>query len=156
GRYALAGALGALMIGAAAGAYVYLHAGPQGGFPLPSSGAAKPLDSSNEQKIAQPSDPPGPALTPPKQAMLPQANKQSAAPGTAALAPPNSSKAAQIERYVVQYDGGDCVFVSPSAIGANAVRLDGYGADESVFHVLDEAFKRANGFEADIDVRQVT
>ena len=35
-------------------------------------------------------------------------------------------------------------------------RIDGYGATGSPFQMLDDAFKRTNGFEADIEVRQVT
>jgi eukaryotic-like serine/threonine-protein kinase len=41
-------------------------------------------------------------------------------------------------------------------VSANAARIDGYGATSSPFQVLDDAFKRTNGFEADIEVRQVT
>jgi len=41
-------------------------------------------------------------------------------------------------------------------VSASAARIDGYGDSPAAFEILDDAFKRANGFEADIDVRQVT
>jgi serine/threonine-protein kinase len=46
--------------------------------------------------------------------------------------------------------------VSPIVVSANSARIEGYGADIAPFQVLDGAFKRDNGFEADIGVRQVT
>jgi serine/threonine-protein kinase len=59
-------------------------------------------------------------------------------------------------RYIKQYDGGDCFFIAPVAVSANEARIDGYGASGSPFEALDGAFKQTNGFEANIDVRQVT
>jgi serine/threonine-protein kinase len=44
----------------------------------------------------------------------------------------------------------------PIAVGENAAQIEGYGASVQQFHTLDEAFKRTNGFEADIGLRQVT
>ena len=67
-----------------------------------------------------------------------------------------SGRTAQIERYIAQYKGGDCFFITPNTIATNTARIDGYGRDQAAFEILDDAFKQANGFEADIDVRQVT
>jgi serine/threonine-protein kinase len=73
------------------------------------------------------------------------------------LPPPQKlDRAGEIERYLSQYNGGDCFFISPTAVSASAARIDGYGDSPAAFEILDDAFKRANGFEADIDVRQVT
>jgi serine/threonine-protein kinase len=102
-------------------------------------------------KLAAPSDPPPPTLTP----SAPAAK----APGgfeTAALPPQAAGRIAQIERYIAQYKGGDCFLITPNSVAANAARIDGYGRDQAPIMVLDEAFKQANGFEADIEVRQVT
>jgi hypothetical protein len=75
----------------------------------------------------------------------------------AALTPaPPANRAEEVARYIGQYDGGDCFFVTPVAVSANAARIDGYGATGAPFEALDAAFKGANGFEATIDVRQVT
>ena len=75
---------------------------------------------------------------------------------TAGLPPQAPGRTAQIERYIAQYKGGDCFLITPNSIGANTARIDGYGRDQAAFEILDDAFKQANGFEADIDVRQVT
>lgn len=97
----------------------------------------------------------GPSLTP----ALPGAPAPAGKPAveTAALQPaPSSGRAEQIERYISQYNGGDCFYISPNTVSASAARIDGYGASATAFQILDDAFKRTNGFEADIDVRQVT
>ena len=102
-------------------------------------------------KLAAPSDPPAPTLAPAAPAAKPPGGFE-----TAALPPQAASRIAQIERYIAQYKGGDCFLVTPNSIAVNSARIDGYGRDETPFVVLDEAFKLANGFEADIEVRQVT
>jgi eukaryotic-like serine/threonine-protein kinase len=65
-------------------------------------------------------------------------------------------RAEQITRYINGYDGGDCFFVTPRSVSAAAARIDGYGANAAPFQRLDDAFKSAHGFEADIELRQVT
>jgi hypothetical protein len=61
-----------------------------------------------------------------------------------------------IERYVDEYDGGDCFFAARTVVTSVAARIEGYGADSAPFQALDGAFKRAIGFEADIGIKQVT
>jgi hypothetical protein len=61
-----------------------------------------------------------------------------------------------VRRYVQQYDGGDCFFVMPVAIGASAAVLEGYGDSAVPFDLLDRAFKKSQGFEASIGIRLVT
>jgi serine/threonine-protein kinase len=61
-----------------------------------------------------------------------------------------------IRRFIQQYDGGDCFFVMPVAIGASAAVVEGYGASTSPFEALDKSFKRTQGFEASIGIRMVT
>ena len=61
-----------------------------------------------------------------------------------------------ITRYVNNYDGGDCFFAIAISIGETAAQIEGYGASTAPFQTLDDNFKRSNGFEADIGVRQVT
>ncbi len=62
----------------------------------------------------------------------------------------------RVRRYIEQYDGGECFFITPVAIGEGRATIEGFGASLQPFYTLDEAFKRENGFAADIGVRQVT
>jgi serine/threonine protein kinase len=61
-----------------------------------------------------------------------------------------------IKRYVVQYDGGPCFFVTPVAVSDNAAALEGFGASTKIFEKMDSDFRQALGFEADIGIREVT
>jgi serine/threonine-protein kinase len=61
-----------------------------------------------------------------------------------------------VRRFIQQYDGGDCFFISPVAIGASAAVVEGLGASMAPFEALDRSFKRAQGFEASIGIRVVT
>jgi len=185
-KYAWAAILAALMVGGVAAAYFSLAPTPLDAVPPPSPGAAKLSPAPDGPKLAVPSDPPAPSLVPSGQASPslvpsgqaapPLAPSGQAAPplapagqvpppaakppggfDTAALPPPAATgRTAQIERYIAQYKGGDCFLITPNTVGANTARIDGYGRDQAAFEILDDAFKQANGFEADIEVRQVT
>jgi hypothetical protein len=81
-----------------------------------------------------------------------------AAPRPTAPTPSASDAAARtdrVRRYVEQYDGGDCFFILPVAVSANAAVIEGFGAATTPFDALDRAFKRDLGFEASIGVRLV-
>ena len=77
-------------------------------------------------------------------------------PQPAAIAPAGPVVPDRIRRYVEQYNGGDCFFITPIAIGASHTTIEGFGASVQPFHKLDDAFKREIGFAADIGVRQIT
>jgi hypothetical protein len=62
----------------------------------------------------------------------------------------------RITRFVSNYEGGECFFVTPIAVAEDATTLDGFGSSLEPFNLLDSEFKRANGFEANIGVHQVT
>jgi serine/threonine-protein kinase len=66
------------------------------------------------------------------------------------------SRIEQITRYVTNYPGGNCFFAAPVTITAGSAKIEGYGVTAEPFQALDEDFKRANGFEADIGLRQIT
>jgi serine/threonine-protein kinase len=70
--------------------------------------------------------------------------------------PPVTTRTDLIKRYVDQFDGGECFLITPVAISDRDAALEGLGASMQPFNRLDQAFKRDNGFEADIAVRQVT
>ena len=65
-------------------------------------------------------------------------------------------RADRIRQFVEQYEGGECFFVTPLAIGETAATLEGFGASTRPFEALDLAFRRHVGFESSIGVRQVT
>jgi serine/threonine-protein kinase len=91
-----------------------------------------------------------PSLTP----AAPPAQSAASAP-----AKPGTNEQSRVDRitsFIKRYDGGDCFLLMPIAVGENAAQIEGYGASVQQFHTLDEAFKRTNGFEADIGLRQVT
>ena len=84
------------------------------------------------------------------------AGEPTASSTTPAVAPTTPAIADRIRRYVEQYDGGECFFITPVAIGASHATIEGFGTSMQPFHKLDDAFKREIGFAADIGVRQVT
>jgi len=59
-------------------------------------------------------------------------------------------------RFIQQYDGGDCFFIIPVAIGSSEAVLEGFGSSTTPFDQLDKLFKKSQGFEASIGVRLVT
>lgn len=59
-------------------------------------------------------------------------------------------------RYLQQYDGGDCFFIMPVAVGTSAAVIEGFGASTAPFDALDRSFKKTQGFEASIGIRLVT
>jgi serine/threonine-protein kinase len=172
----LAAAIAVLAIGSAGAAYFFLEPGKIGIREPPMTplvGDKNQVPRESKTAVAEPKAPPlltpgggpAPSATPttpasprtqttPAGPSLTQTAKQGNT-DVAALSPSNS-RAEQIQRYVNQYDGGDCFFIAPMAVSANAAQIDGYGTSSSPFQVLDDAFKRTNGFEASIDVRQVT
>jgi serine/threonine-protein kinase len=104
------------------------------------------LPSAPNTQIAFPKLPPA---TPPPLQPGPELRPTPTPPAAVGPADP-------ITRFVNEYQGGDCFFVTPIAVSAQAAKIDGYGVSIGPFQALDEAFKRAHRFEADIGVRQVT
>jgi serine/threonine-protein kinase len=154
--------------------------GPGPGDTLPPSAAPALHPAPPEEKLATaplpsevspvapstPSGPPDvPQLAPPQSTTrpsspMPETNVAKASPdgGLDANAPASArvGRVDRITRYVNEYDGGDCFFVTPISVGDAAARIEGYGHSLAPFQALDSDFKKANGFEADIGIRQVT
>jgi serine/threonine protein kinase len=91
----------------------------------------------------------------------PELNSPAAEPGNqpkiATTIPTDAAgRIAQIRSYVDRYNGGDCFFVSPIAISQNAAVIEGFGASVGRFQAFAEAFKREQGFEPSVGIRQVT
>ena len=103
-------------------------------------------------------------LSKPDLASSPPPGKQAALPSTAYPAPatpsasPNSpaGRVDQIRNYVDKYDGGDCFLVLPVAISQTAAVLEGYGASADRFEAFKDAFRRDQGFDASLGVRQIS
>jgi serine/threonine-protein kinase len=61
----------------------------------------------------------------------------------------------QVRQFVDAYDGGNCFFVTPIAVGEHAAAFEGFGASVEPFQSFDSAFRRQLGFEAEIGVREI-
>jgi eukaryotic-like serine/threonine-protein kinase len=70
--------------------------------------------------------------------------------------PPPATAVERITRYVANYDGGPCVYLTPTAISDRKAAVEGYGSQPAPFSVFEKSFQKANGFEPDISLRQVT
>jgi len=130
--------------------------------PPPSANApSPPPDNSGAANAATKTSatPPPAKPEPPPQASQQQARLNP--PDTPKPTPPKESQAPvgrveQITRFINQYDGGDCFLATPVAVADGKATIEGYGSSVVPFELLNFDFKRANGFEADIGVRQVT
>ncbi|MFJ5370511.1 hypothetical protein ACIPIA_14930, partial [Bosea sp. CER48] len=64
--------------------------------------------------------------------------------------------AERVEHYIRDYDGGPCFFLWPLDIGDRKATVEGFGSATEPFVKFDNAFKAAQGFEAQIHLRPVT
>ena len=128
--------------------------------PAPSVPAAPPQPAPSSQSPA----PPTPELTPvpPPQPTTPAATT---GPKSAPVAPPPASSAPEPEprtaaertaRYIADYDGGACFFLWPTAVADKRTTVEGFGSAAEPFVSFDAAFKKAQGYEAQISLRTVT
>jgi len=158
--YALAGVLGALILGGTGTAYYYLQpfSPAEPGKPAVNDPSTPPHFDPGGTAAPPPAIPPMPTPPQPSNPPAPQPGPPSSDPSKQAALPPAQKldRVGEIERYIRQYNGGDCFFIAPGEVSASAARIAGYGDSPAAFEILDDAFKRANGFEANIDVWQVT
>jgi serine/threonine-protein kinase len=136
-RYGAVAAAALLLIGFSGVAYYrYVWSVPVGVSSQPAAPLSKaPLALSPPVPSDIPKD--GPAMTPKLPADSP-------------------ARSDVVRRFIQQYDGGDCFFITPIAIGASAAVVEGFGASTTPFDLLDKAFKKTQGFEASIGVRLIT
>lgn len=76
--------------------------------------------------------------------------------GFSASGPEQRARIEAIRSFIAQYEGGECFLLMPVSIAATSVVIEAYGQTMGPFRDLDEAFRRAQGFEADIGVRRVS
>lgn len=105
-----------------------------------------------------------PAVAPPELNPTPTAPASTTGPKPPTTVPPGSSgpepeprtAAERTERYVANYDGGACFFLWPTAIADKRTTVEGFGSTAEPFVSFDAAFKKAQGYEAQISLRTVT
>lgn len=110
---------------------------------------APPQITPPPQVASRPAEPPArPSAPPPPEA-------RPAPPAVAAATEPRTPTE-RIERYIVNYDGGRCFFLWPLELAEKKANLEGFGSGAEPFVAFDAAFKAAQGFEAQINLRPVT
>lgn len=105
-----------------------------------------------------PSPAPTPASPPAAPTPAPEIRPTPTAPvPTPPAAEPEPRNAAErTERYVTTYDGGSCFFLWPTAIAERRATIEGFGSAAEPFVTFDAAFKKTQGYEAQISLRSVT
>jgi serine/threonine protein kinase len=78
------------------------------------------------------------------------------APDSPPPAQPRTAAADKIRSFVEHYDGGNCFFLTPVAIGEHSALIEGLGSSDGPFMAFDKEFQRAMGFDPDIRVLQAT
>jgi serine/threonine-protein kinase len=71
-------------------------------------------------------------------------------------AQPRTAAVEKIRGFVEHYDGGNCFFLTPVAIGEHSALIEGLGSSDAPFTAFDKEFQRAMGFDPDIRLLQVT
>ena len=115
---------------------------PQVAIATPTPPPVNPPDPRLPQPTPEPSRPPAVQASPP--ASRPDA------------AQPPRSPLERIQNYVATYNGGPCVFLWPTELTATRAVLEGFGNATEPFVAFDNAFKAAQGFEAQIHLRPIT
>lgn len=77
-------------------------------------------------------------------------------PAPPAVEPEPRTPAERTARYVADYDGGACFFLWPTTIADKRAAVEGFGSTAEPFVSFDAAFKKAQGYEAQISLRTVT
>ena len=153
---------GGLATAAALGAAAFLVAPRLGWFngapeqaqtapdPVPTSPAG-PLPTESPQGPGP--APPAPLPSPPG---APAEPAPPSSPGSGQEARrPEANPTERLARYIRDYEGGDCFVLIPTQLEPRSAAIEGFGSSAAAFETFDEAFKRANGFEAQISLRLV-
>jgi serine/threonine-protein kinase len=136
-RYGVVTAAVLLLIGGSGVAY-YKYV-----WSVPVATTARPLAPLNQNPLALNPSTPGPI-------------PDDAPATTPKLSTETPNRGDVVRRFIQQFDGGDCFFMTPVAVSASAAVVEGFGASTAPFDLLDKAFKKSQGFEASIGVRLVT
>lgn len=144
--FMLAGVAALLLLGGAGGFYAAMHPAP-----TPSPPPAPSLTHDEGVPVK-------PGLAPMELAKLDLAPPQSAeTPELAGTDEPGKrSRIDALTNFINRYALDDCVFIKPVSISEHSAAIEGFGTSAAPFRAFDETFRRDNGFEADIGVRDVT
>lgn len=135
---------------------------PPAQLPVPTPPPALPSQGAGKIESAPPLAPPA---SQPPQASLPavqppspptQTATNTTGPTPPATEPEPRTAAERTERFVTSYDGGSCFFLWPTAIADRRATIEGFGSTAEPFVSFDAAFKKAQGYEAQISLRSVT
>lgn len=127
----------------------------------PPSVPAEPPQPSVSSQSSTPGTPelkPGPAVPPttPASTTGPKSPPAASPPASSAPEPEPRTAAERTARYIADYDGGACFFLWPTAIADKRTTVEGFGSTAEPFVSFDAAFKKAQGYEAQISLRTVT
>ena len=119
--------------------------------PQPSASSQSPTPATPELK-------PAPTLPPTTPASTIGPKSPPVAPPPASSSPESEPRTAaeRTARYIADYDGGACFFLWPTAIADKRTTVEGFGSTAEPFVSFDAAFKKAQGYEAQISLRTVT
>jgi len=140
-RYGATAAAALLLIGGSVAAY-YKYV-----WSVPIAPPSKPMASLTEGPLTPKPVSPGPP---------PNDTSKEALASPPKLPPDSPNRVDVVRRFIQQYDGGDCFFMTPIAVSSTAAVVEGFGASTAPFELLDKTFKKTQGFEASIGVRLVT
>ncbi len=149
---------GAAVVGLVAAApflYSALHPSPRTPPPPP---VLQSELAANTSKPA-PAPPPAPAPVPVRPGLAPmdltRLEPEPVAPVDPGEAAARKVRLATLVKTLKDYDGGECFFAAPTVLADGGPAIEGYGLSTAPFRALDQTFRQANGFEADIGVRPV-
>jgi class 3 adenylate cyclase len=119
-----------------------------------------PAPQVQQQAIDATPPPAAPPAVPANTPVQPPAPVQPALPATLPvqqeIGPAEPPRVAELKSYISGYDGGACFFASPQDVTPQSASIEAFASSIPAVQTLDETFRAANGFEAQIGLRQVT
>ncbi len=124
----------------------------------PPTPALRPSPTPAPTPVAPATQPPTatslPSVASPPAPSAPQPPQQQAAvspPPSRILVPPAPlTPTERLQRYIRDYNGGDCFLVMATAVSAASAEIDAFASDTSRIDSFDKDFAKANGWEAQI------
>ncbi|WP_267359716.1 MULTISPECIES: serine/threonine protein kinase [unclassified Methylobacterium] len=124
--------------------------------------APRPDPEPRQPEPSAPPAPPAPQRSPrtgPEPTPIPLPNPDATQEPTIDPPPPEQPPVGptmeRVAAYIHNYRGGACFFLSPTSVSAKEAVVEGYGTTTRPFADFDAAFKKALGFEAKIQLRQI-
>ncbi|TGE01271.1 serine/threonine-protein kinase [Methylobacterium nonmethylotrophicum] len=118
--------------------------------PAPEATAPEQRPAQEQKPTIIPLPDPGPDPDEAVQPSTPRPNPPRPSPS------PTAANADQVERFVRNYDGGECFFVTAVSAQPPNVTVDAFGSSPRPFMTFDAAFQRSLDIEPQITLHQVT